>query len=155
MTDESLQYMVKNPGLLPRMKTVRRGDLRKNRTTIREILDGCWASRISPAEDGEPFVANATIANPPSFAHIHCAQALGIPLYRVHNAVDVNSCIPSSSCQHQQQKYRPETGKLYILRHGQMPTWNGCVTSSSTKTSSLPLGQTWGYRAEMAKLARP
>jgi hypothetical protein len=48
---------------------------------IREILDGCWASCISPSEDGEPFVANAIIANPPSFAHTHCAQALGIPLH--------------------------------------------------------------------------
>lgn len=28
-----------------------------------------------------PFVADAIIANPPSFAHIHCAQALGIPLH--------------------------------------------------------------------------
>ena len=28
-----------------------------------------------------PFVADAIIANPPSFAHIHCAEALGIPLH--------------------------------------------------------------------------
>ncbi|KAL4973118.1 hypothetical protein BDW66DRAFT_162365 [Aspergillus desertorum] len=28
-----------------------------------------------------PFVAESIIANPPSFAHIHCAQALGIPLH--------------------------------------------------------------------------
>ena len=28
-----------------------------------------------------PFVANAIIANPPSFAHIHCAEKLGIPLH--------------------------------------------------------------------------
>lgn len=28
-----------------------------------------------------PFVANAIIANPPSFTHIHCAQKLGISLH--------------------------------------------------------------------------
>ncbi|ESU10745.1 hypothetical protein FGSG_12643 [Fusarium graminearum PH-1] len=30
---------------------------------------------------GNPFVADAIIANPPSFAHVHCAQALGIPVH--------------------------------------------------------------------------
>ncbi len=29
----------------------------------------------------KPFVADAIIANPPSFAHIHCAERLGIPLH--------------------------------------------------------------------------
>ncbi|TQS37115.1 hypothetical protein Golomagni_02421 [Golovinomyces magnicellulatus] len=28
-----------------------------------------------------PFIADAIIANPPSFAHIHCAEKLGIPLH--------------------------------------------------------------------------
>ncbi|KAJ9132456.1 Glycosyltransferase family 1 protein [Pleurostoma richardsiae] len=28
-----------------------------------------------------PFVADAIIANPPSFAHLHCAQVLGIPVH--------------------------------------------------------------------------
>lgn len=30
---------------------------------------------------GEPFVADAIIANPPSIMHIHCAEALGIPVH--------------------------------------------------------------------------
>jgi len=33
------------------------------------------------SDTGAPFVANAIIANPVSFAHIHCAQALSIPLH--------------------------------------------------------------------------
>ncbi|KAL6355846.1 hypothetical protein LRP88_09429 [Fusarium phalaenopsidis] len=28
-----------------------------------------------------PFVADAIIANPPSFAHVHCGQALGVPVH--------------------------------------------------------------------------
>jgi hypothetical protein len=30
--------------------------------------------------DKNPFVADAIIANPPSFAHVHIAERLGIPL---------------------------------------------------------------------------
>ncbi|TGO57465.1 hypothetical protein BCON_0065g00250 [Botryotinia convoluta] len=46
------------------------------------MLNGCWESCIMPdATTGIPFVADAIIANPPSFAHIHCAQALSIPLH--------------------------------------------------------------------------
>jgi hypothetical protein len=29
----------------------------------------------------KPFVADAIIANPPSFGHVHCAEKLGIPLH--------------------------------------------------------------------------
>jgi UDP:flavonoid glycosyltransferase YjiC (YdhE family) len=33
------------------------------------------------AAKSSPFVADCIIANPPSFAHIHCAERLGIPLH--------------------------------------------------------------------------
>jgi hypothetical protein len=47
---------------------------------IDEMLDGFWSSCFEPdARTGRPFIADAIIANPPSFAHIHCAEALGIP----------------------------------------------------------------------------
>ncbi|KAL1304257.1 hypothetical protein AAFC00_000671 [Neodothiora populina] len=36
-------------------------------------------SNINPKD--KPFVADAIIANPPSFAHIHCAEKLGCPLH--------------------------------------------------------------------------
>src|SRR5215469_16672781 len=76
--------MVKNPGLIPRLKTLKEGEIGRKREMIREILEGCWASCISPdPETEDPFVANAIIANPPCFAHVHCAQALGIPLHIV------------------------------------------------------------------------
>ncbi|RYP47549.1 hypothetical protein DL768_006394 [Monosporascus sp. mg162] len=77
-----MAYMVKNPGLIPSMDSIRAGEVQKKRKMIAEVLDGCWLSCIEPDPDsGQPFVANAVIANPPSFAHIHCAQALGIPLH--------------------------------------------------------------------------
>ncbi|KAJ5252962.1 hypothetical protein N7489_003372 [Penicillium chrysogenum] len=79
---ELMAYMVKNPGLIPQMKSVKEGDIQRKRVMVGQILQGCWESCL--ADDPvtkTPFVADAIIANPPSFAHIHCAQALGIPLH--------------------------------------------------------------------------
>ncbi|KAJ5176202.1 Sterol 3-beta-glucosyltransferase [Penicillium canariense] len=77
-----MAYMVKNPGLIPQIKTLRDGEIKKKQVMVAEMLRGCWRSCI---EDDpltqEPFVADAIIANPPSFAHIHCAQALGVPVH--------------------------------------------------------------------------
>lgn len=79
---ELMAYMIKNPGLIPSMENLRAGEIRRKRIMIREMLDGCWRSCIEPdMETHEPFVADAIIANPPSFGHIHCAQALSIPLH--------------------------------------------------------------------------
>lgn len=102
---ELMAFMVKNPGLMPGFDTLRRGDVGKRRKQIAEMIKGCWRSCIeagdgsgvqatdqaienwleSAGEDppnfARPFVADAIIANPPSFAHIHCAERLGIPLH--------------------------------------------------------------------------
>ena len=105
---ELMAFMVKNPGLMPGMDTLRNGDTGKRRKGIYEIVQGCWRSCIEvgdgtgikasdqnvdnqfspsnvPIHNGElsarPFVADAIIANPPSFAHVHCAEKLGIPLH--------------------------------------------------------------------------
>ena len=79
---ELMAYMVDNPSLMPSMKSLRAGDVQKKRKMVAEILDGCWSSCLEKDPRTErPFVADAIIANPPSFAHIHCAQALGIPLH--------------------------------------------------------------------------
>ena len=87
---ELMAFMVKNPGLIPGMKSLRAGDVGKRRKGMAEILQGCWkscadADEIKDDDAGsvkaKPFVAHAIIANPPSFAHIHCAEKLGIPLH--------------------------------------------------------------------------
>ncbi|RYP78451.1 hypothetical protein DL771_000636 [Monosporascus sp. 5C6A] len=77
-----MAYMVKNPGLIPKMRTLQEGEIQKKRKMVAEMLDGCWKSCIEPDPvSGRPFVAEVFIANPPSFAHIHCSQALGVPLH--------------------------------------------------------------------------
>ena len=98
-----MAFMVKNPGLMPGIESLRNGDVGERRRGMDEIIQGCWRSCI---EDGDgmtdrtidqtkgsrvkkdkdidiarPFVADAIIANPPSFAHIHCAEKLGVPLH--------------------------------------------------------------------------
>ncbi|EHA54186.1 glycosyltransferase family 28 domain-containing protein [Pyricularia oryzae 70-15] len=77
-----MAYMVKNPGLMPSLESLRGGDIGRKRSMVKEMLHGCWLSCVDadPAS-GAPFVADAIIANPPSFAHVHCAQALSIPVH--------------------------------------------------------------------------
>lgn len=103
---ELMAFMVKNPGLMPGMDSLKNGDVGKRRKGIYEIVTGCWRSCIE-AGDGtgvqatddsvdsrsydsrissfdptqKPFVADVIIANPPSFAHVHIAEKLGIPLH--------------------------------------------------------------------------
>jgi len=70
-----------DPGLIPGFESLTNGDITRNRTTMSEILNGCWKACIeADGPNGRPFIADAIIANPPSFAHIHIAEALGIPL---------------------------------------------------------------------------
>lgn len=55
------------------MKSLKEGDVGKRRKGMAEILQGCWRSCADSSEasdDVKPFIANAIIANPPSFAHI-------------------------------------------------------------------------------------
>lgn len=104
---ELMAFMVKNPGLMPGFDSLKAGDVGKRRKGIYEIINGCWRSCIE-AGDGtgvqaaddnmdvrsfdsavsfdvdpslKPFVADVIIANPPSFAHVHIAEKMGIPLH--------------------------------------------------------------------------
>src|ERR1700722_416489 len=103
---ELMAFMVKNPGLMPGIDSLKNGDIGKRRAGIYEMITGCWRSCIEAGDgtgmeasdnllDGrasfdsgiggnpllKPFVADAIIANPPSFAHMHIAEKLGIPLH--------------------------------------------------------------------------
>jgi sterol 3beta-glucosyltransferase len=80
--EQLMAYMVNNPGIIPKFASLRDGEITRRRKMILEMLEGCWRSCIEPdPKTNRPFVAEAIIANPPSFAHLHCAQALGIPVH--------------------------------------------------------------------------
>jgi len=90
---ELMAFMVKNPGLIPSASTIRDGEVFRRRDAMFEMFQGFWRACINATDDEEdasnlkmmgdkhPFVADAIIANPPSFAHIHCAERLGVPLH--------------------------------------------------------------------------
>ncbi|KAG6102447.1 hypothetical protein E4U31_003357 [Claviceps sp. LM219 group G6] len=103
---ELMAFMVKNPGLMPGIDALKSGEITRRRRGIEEMLLGCWRScfeagdgmgpppkqhRVNAPldfsqilqghEGAQPFVADAIIANPPSFAHIHIAEKMGIPLH--------------------------------------------------------------------------
>ncbi|KIX01912.1 uncharacterized protein Z518_07851 [Rhinocladiella mackenziei CBS 650.93] len=124
---ELMAYMVKNPGLIPRMKTLREGEIGRKREMIREILDGCWSSCISPDPETEnPFVANAIIANPPSFAHVHCAQALGIPLHIMFTMPwTPTRAFPHPLANVNNSNTDPKLGNYISYGVVQLLTWNG------------------------------
>lgn len=87
-----MAFMAKNPSLMPGFRSLVSGDISQRRKDVAEYIQGCWRSCYK-AGDGtsdhatdddltaRPFVADCIIANPPSFAHIHCAEKLGIPLH--------------------------------------------------------------------------
>ncbi len=111
---ELMAFMVKNPGLMPGFESLKSGDVGKRRKGMEEIVLGCWRSCIEagdglgapplrlssdtlPGFEGginmdsnpadKPFIADAIIANPPSFAHIHIAEKMGIPLHMMFTLV--------------------------------------------------------------------
>jgi len=70
-----------DPGLMPGFESLTNGDIARKRKMLNEMINGCWDSCHSPCPiTGKAFAADAIISNPPAFAHVHCAEALGIPL---------------------------------------------------------------------------
>ena len=56
----------------------------------RAICFSTWPACTAPDEEsGEPFQADAIIANPPTYGHIHCAERLGVPLHLMFPQVRV------------------------------------------------------------------
>jgi hypothetical protein len=64
---ELMAYIVKSPGLIPSMESLRAGEIRRKRIMIREMLDGCWDPCIEPdMVTHHPFVADAIPSLPTS-----------------------------------------------------------------------------------------
>ncbi|EOA90085.1 glycosyltransferase family 1 protein [Exserohilum turcica Et28A] len=90
---ELMAFMVKNPGLIPNIETIKEGEIGRRRSQMYDMFQGMWRACINATDDetdvtnvkmmGDkaPFVADAIIANPPSFAPQHIAEKVGIPLH--------------------------------------------------------------------------
>lgn len=71
-------YMAKNKGFLLSGPT----EISIQRKQLKEIINSLLPACIEPDLDsGAPFKAEAIIANPPAYGHMHVAEALGVPLH--------------------------------------------------------------------------
>ena len=81
---EIMALMVENSGIIPSVSSVVSGSIFKRRRIFADILESTWFACIhDDDETGASFRAEAIIANPISYGHVHCAQKLGIPLHMV------------------------------------------------------------------------
>ncbi|KAK1948472.1 Sterol 3-beta-glucosyltransferase UGT80A2 [Phytophthora citrophthora] len=86
---ELAAYMVKTGGnLIPTKFDTLTKDVPRNKEMIKEIVHSTWPAVSAPDPDGcgtgvpgQPFQAQAIIANPVSYGHIHVAERLGVPLH--------------------------------------------------------------------------
>ena len=90
---ELMAFMVNNPGLVPHLATIREGEIQRRRSAMAMMFEGFWRAstnirdgeedveNLKMMDETDPFVADCIIANPPSMAHVHIAEKLGIPLH--------------------------------------------------------------------------
>ncbi|CZT06228.1 related to sterol glucosyltransferase [Rhynchosporium graminicola] len=160
-----MAYMVKNPGLMPGMESLKAGDVGAQRAAIAEIIEGCWRGCIEPGNGiGEKpdakftreeeidrlFIADTIIANPPSYAHIHCSEKLGIPLHMMFT-------MPWSPTQHfphplaSLDRNESDPGFANYISYTMMEliAWQGLsdvINGFRVKTLQLdPISPLWGH----------
>jgi sterol 3beta-glucosyltransferase len=84
---ELIEYMIRTGGsVVPTQIDQIVEDLPRKRALVGEILESTWKACTEPdpgRADARPFTADGIIANPPSYGHIHCAEALGLPLHMI------------------------------------------------------------------------
>ncbi|XP_027365172.1 sterol 3-beta-glucosyltransferase UGT80B1-like [Abrus precatorius] len=72
------EYMARNKGLIPSGPAEISIQRKQLKVIIDSLLPACTAPDL---ETGVPFRAQAIIANPPAYGHVHIAEALGVPLH--------------------------------------------------------------------------
>ncbi|KAI5275266.1 glycosyltransferase family 1 protein [Aureobasidium subglaciale] len=122
-----MAYMVKNPSIFPSFDTMKSGEIGRKRKMVYEMLNGCWKSCIMPDSKSEiPFVADAIIANPPSFAHVHCAQALGIPVHLMFTMPwSATKAFPHPLANLKNEESDQQTANFLSYRIVDLMTWQG------------------------------
>ena len=84
---ELIEYMIRTGGsVLPTKLDQIVEDLPRKRALVGEIMESTWRACTQPdpgRAEARPFTADGIIANPPSYGHFHCAEALGLPLHMI------------------------------------------------------------------------
>jgi hypothetical protein len=82
--EELMKHMVTNGCLLPKVWGLVSGSIARHLDMYKDIVESTWqACTENDQETHAPFRADVIIANPPSYGHIHCAEALNISLHIV------------------------------------------------------------------------
>lgn len=157
---ELMSFMVRNPGLIPSFETIASGEVGRRREQMYSMFNRFWRACINTTDDERdtanletlgnkfPFIADAIIANPVSFAHYHCAEKLGIPLHLVFTF----PYTPTSSFPHPLANVKASNVDREYLNYMSYPlvdlmTWQGLgdlVNRFRVKTLGLePVSTLW------------
>ena len=130
---EMMEYIVKTGGsILPTRLDQIWEDVPKKRAMIAEILASTWraCTEADPGHPGaSPFLADAIVANPPSYGHIHCAEALHIPLHMVYTMPwSATSAFPHPFARIDASTHRPVEN---FFSYGVIDLWCGPASATS------------------------
>lgn len=164
-----MAYMVKNPGIIPGLDSLRAGDVGQRKADLAEMLDGAWRGctqagdgmtkihfeDLPPHEDvllslPPPFVADAIIANPPTYAHVHIAEKLGVPLHLMFTMPwSPTGEFPHPLANMDSSKVDANIANYLSYKRIELLTWTGLVDIINyfrEKTLMLdPVSATWGH----------
>lgn len=157
--EQLMAYMVKNPGVLPSLESVKAGDVGARKADLEAMLLGAWHActeacdehdkRNGNGKESRPFVADAIISNPPTYASLHIAERLAIPLHYMFTM----PWSPTTAFPHplaQLDSSRTEAGVRNYLSYTQIEllTWLGLtdiINRFRRRTLLLePIDPTWG-----------
>jgi sterol 3beta-glucosyltransferase len=142
---EMMEYIVKTGGsILPTRLDQLWEDVPRKRAMIAEILASTWraCTEADPERPGaRPFRADAIVANPPSYGHIHCAEALHIPLHMIFTMPWSATCaFPHPFAQIDPSTHRP-VENFFSYGVVDLLVWAGIgdlVDAFRTETLKLP-----------------
>lgn len=155
-----MAYMVKNPGVLPSYESVKAGDVAARRADLEAMLTGAWKACTEACDphdlkagadplQAKSFVADAIISNPPTYASLHIAERLAIPLHFMFTM----PWSPTTAFPHplaQMDSSRTDAGRRNYMSYTQIEvlTWLGLtdiINRFRRRTLLLePIDPTWG-----------
>jgi Glycosyltransferase family 28 N-terminal domain len=134
---ELMAFMVKNPGLIPSMETVRTGEVGRRRESMFEMFQGFWRACVN-ATDDEKDVANLKMMGDryvsALFKHPGCGADLVLAVYcRCHHCKSTIFC-PFSLCRASRHSTTPcvyFSLQSYAGEQGSIPNFQHSLTHSS------------------------